>query len=136
MADIKFSPRCFGCGPDNPIGLHLQIRHGEWAAQADWLVTENYVSYDRTLHGGIIATMADELMGHVTPDRQEVVVTAHLEVDFLAAARLGDTLRCVARMTSLGRRSIHTEAVITAGGKVLAKARGVYVRMPGGNQKG
>jgi uncharacterized protein (TIGR00369 family) len=129
MADIKFSDMCFGCGPRNPFGLHLKIKHEEWAAEADWLVTENYVSYDRTMHGGIFAALADEIMGHVTPDRREVVVTAHLEVDFLAAAHVGDALHCAAKMTSIGNRSIHTEAVISAGDKILARAKGVYVRM-------
>ena len=69
-------------------------------------------------------------MGHVTPDRREVVVTARLEIDYLAAAHVGDMLHCAAKMTSLGNRSIRTEAVISAGDKILARARGVYVRMP------
>ena len=120
---------CFCCGRDNPIGLHLAIESREGEASAVWTVSENYVGWNKTLHGGILAAIADEVMGHVVDLRREKVVTAHLEVDFIAPIQLGDTLRCEAKKSSTGRRSVKTEALITVNGETAAKSSGVYVKV-------
>ena len=129
MDRIITTKMCFGCGSENPVGLHLDIKSGQGAAAAEWTVTENYVGWDDTLHGGILALIADEVMGHVVDLRREKIVTAHLEMDFLAPIRLGDTLRCEAKKSSTGRRSVKTEALITVNGETAAKSSGVYVKV-------
>ena len=58
MDKIITTNMCFGCGSENPIGLHLDIKCGQGTAAAEWSVTENYVSWDDTLHGGILALIA------------------------------------------------------------------------------
>jgi uncharacterized protein (TIGR00369 family) len=120
---------CFCCGEDNPIGLHLAIKSSEGTASAVWTVSENYVGWNNTLHGGILAAIADEVMGHVVDLKREKVVTAHMEVDFIVPIRLGDTLRCEASISSTGRRSVKTEAVIRVNGQIAAKSSGVYVKI-------
>ena len=129
MDRIITTKMCFGCGSENPVGLHLDIKSGQGTAAAEWTVTENYVGWDDTLHGGILALIADEVMGHVVDLRREKIVTAHLEMDFLAPIRLGDTLRCEAKKSSTGRRSVKTEALITVNGETAAKSSGVYVKV-------
>ena len=129
MDKIITTKMCFGCGSENPVGLHLDIKSGQGTAAAEWTVTENYVGWDDTLHGGILALIADEVMGHVVDLRREKIVTAHLEMDFLAPIRLGDTLRCEAKKSSTGRRSVKTEALITVNGETAAKSSGVYVKV-------
>ena len=129
MDKIITTKMCFGCGSENPVGLHLDITSGQGTAAAEWTVTENYVGWDDTLHGGILALIADEVMGHVVDLRREKIVTAHLEMDFLAPIRLGDTLRCEAKKSSTGRRSVKTEALITVNGETAAKSSGVYVKV-------
>jgi len=129
MDRIITTKMCFGCGSENPVGLHLDIKSGQGTAAAEWTVTENYVGWDDTLHGGILALIADEVMGHVVDLRREKIVTAHLEMDFLAPIRLGDTLRCEAKKSSTGRRSVKTEALITVDGETAAKSSGVYVKV-------
>ena len=129
MDRIITTKMCFGCGSENPVGLHLDIKSGQGTAAAEWTVTENYVGWDDTLHGGILALIADEVMGHVVDLRREKIVTAHLEMDFLTPIRLGDTLRCEAKKSSTGRRSVKTEALITVDGETAAKSSGVYVKV-------
>jgi len=129
MDRIITTKMCFGCGSENPVGLHLDIKSGQGTAAAEWTVTENYVGWDDTLHGGILALIADEVMGHVVDLRRDKIVTAHLEMDFLAPIRLGDTLRCEAKKSSTGRRSVKTEALITVDGETAAKSSGVYVKV-------
>ena len=129
MDRINSTKMCFGCGSENPVGLHLDIESGGGLAASEWTVTENYVGWDNMLHGGILSLIADEVMGHVVDLKREKIVTAHLEVDFIVPIRLGDTLRCEAKVCSTGHRSVRTEALITVNGKTAAKSTGVYVNI-------
>ncbi|MFR2694015.1 MAG: PaaI family thioesterase [Enterocloster bolteae] len=58
------SDNCFVCGSLNPLGLHLDITEGEGWARALWTVEKPYVGYEGMLHGGIMASIMDDLMAH------------------------------------------------------------------------
>lgn len=52
---------CFGCSPTNPIGLKLNFwEEGEWI-YAKWTPDKWYEGYLNMLHGGIQATLLDEI---------------------------------------------------------------------------
>jgi len=52
---------CFGCSPTNPIGLKLHFwEEGEWV-YAKWTPDKWYEGYLNVLHGGIQATLLDEI---------------------------------------------------------------------------
>jgi uncharacterized protein (TIGR00369 family) len=54
---------CFGCCPNNPLGLHLEfIEEGE-KVQCQWSPTSEYQGFTGVLHGGIQATLLDEIGG-------------------------------------------------------------------------
>ena len=85
------------------------------------------------VHGGAIATLADEALASVAftvADKGQTTLTADLKVDFLRPARPG---RLVARATvrhRTGRLAFCEATVEQAGGEVVAEARAViaYVR--------
>ena len=54
---------CFGCGVANPMGLKLSFTESEEFIHATWQPSENYQGYPNVLHGGIIATLLDEVGG-------------------------------------------------------------------------
>ena len=101
MDRIITTKMCFGCGSENPVGLHLDIKSGQGTAAAEWTVTENYVGWDDTLHGGILALIADEVMGHVV-DLRRVSAFAH-EHGLLLIVDASQSAGCVPLdMTALG----------------------------------
>jgi uncharacterized protein (TIGR00369 family) len=52
---------CFGCSPTNPIGLRLTFwEEGEWI-YAKWTPDKWYEGYLNMLHGGIQASLLDEI---------------------------------------------------------------------------
>lgn len=52
---------CFGCSPDNPQGLHLHfVDEGEFLT-AEWSPQPDFQGYMNVLHGGIQATLMDEI---------------------------------------------------------------------------
>jgi len=84
---------CFGCSPDNPIGLHL-----EFYEDGDYIVStwhpghrstlslrsaKNYQGWVDTMHGGILSTLIDEVCGWVvTRKLQTSGYTVQLSVKF------------------------------------------------------
>lgn len=52
---------CFGCSPDNPFGLKCKFTdEGEYVT-CHWQPSENYQGFFNVLHGGIQATLIDEI---------------------------------------------------------------------------
>lgn len=56
---------CFGCSPNNPIGLHLNFYEEGDQVVADWQPTINYQGFVNILHGGIMSTLIDEIASWV-----------------------------------------------------------------------
>lgn len=131
------SDYCFICGALNPKGLHLDITEGEGWARVWWIVEKPYVGYEDMLHGGIMASIMDDLMAHALYYTDLDVVTAHLELDYRAPAYVGEELLCEARVAKFGKgRSIRTEGTIRRGDTVIAQARGVMVIVKEPGRKG
>jgi uncharacterized protein (TIGR00369 family) len=52
---------CFGCNPDNPIGLKMDFAEEGDYVISEWAPSEHYQGYLNVLHGGIQATLMDEI---------------------------------------------------------------------------
>ena len=54
---------CIGCSPNHPFGLKLVFFLGEDKQQieSEWTPNNNFEGYQNVLHGGIQATMLDEI---------------------------------------------------------------------------
>ncbi|MFX0070171.1 MAG: PaaI family thioesterase [Candidatus Hermodarchaeota archaeon] len=52
---------CFGCSPKNQYGLKLQIRLTDNGCISYAKVPDQYCGFDGIVHGGIIATLLDEI---------------------------------------------------------------------------
>lgn len=52
---------CFGCSPDNPVGLKLRFEEEGDFLVAHWLPEQQFQGWNNTLHGGIQTTLLDEL---------------------------------------------------------------------------
>lgn len=54
---------CFGCSERNPIGLALQFWLDGQTVKSSWQPDKRYQGYVEILHGGIVATLLDEIAG-------------------------------------------------------------------------
>ena len=63
---------CFGCCPDNPIGLHLEFYEDGDYIVSKWNPQHNYQGWVNTMHGGILSTLIDEVCGWVLTIRAKV----------------------------------------------------------------
>lgn len=123
--------QCFGCGPANPIGLHLKFLLAEdetVLAEANLpAVFEGPTSY---LHGGIIATMLDETMSKSVRAHNITAMTRHMEVNYLRPVPSGAPLRLEGRVLRNEGRKHWTEArIFNAAGEVLAHSKGLFIEI-------
>lgn len=82
--------RCFGCSPSNPIGLSLEFREDGDAIATTWEAGADYVGFDGVLHGGIQATLHDEIASwFVFAKLGTAGFTSELSVRYLSPVYLG-----------------------------------------------
>jgi acyl-coenzyme A thioesterase PaaI-like protein len=125
--DIHQQPTCFGCGADNPAGLH-----GDFAARGDevvgtMVVTETMVGAPGRLHGGIMMAFFDEAMGLVGHHLGVDALTASLTVDLRAPAYVGAVLTQRAWLERHEGRKWFVRGEIHEGERLLAEAHGLWI---------
>jgi uncharacterized protein (TIGR00369 family) len=78
--------RCFGCGHRNEHGLRMRFRRtGEGSVEAAYTVPAHFGGFSGVVHGGIQATLLDEVCGmsiHVAETDEVNVVTADFRLRF------------------------------------------------------
>ena len=116
---------CFGCGQDNPIGLKLSFRREGDLFRGEFTAREEHQGYPGMVHGGIIATLLDEVMANNLFDRGIFVVTAEITVRYVHRVPIGEKLFLFSRQLDRRRRLYEMEAWIEDNlGRILAQARG------------
>ncbi|MEE0338855.1 hotdog fold domain-containing protein [Acidaminococcus fermentans] len=117
---------CFGCGKDNPMGLHLHFRTDENGCYTSFVPQPVHQSYDGRMHGGLISTLLDETMGNYPyMYEHKVAYTARLEVRFRQPVRIGDRIDVITKVKRRkGMLLEMTGQVIREDGTVAAEADG------------
>ena len=71
---------CFACGDANPIGMHLHIELGEGEARTTWRAGDDFVGWEDKVHGGLLATLLDEVMAWAPSSYDSWAVTAEMNL--------------------------------------------------------
>lgn len=81
------------------------------------------------IHGGLIAALADNAMGHscvavmeAAGNKPNGLVTVSLSLDYIGAAKLGQWLEFDTQYIKPGRTLAFTQCFVTADGEVIARA--------------
>jgi len=123
--------RCFGCGPANPNGLHLEFLLAEDHSVVSMAsIPDSFEGAPGYLHGGIIATLLDEAMSKSVRARGFIAMTRHMEIDYLRPVPSGKPIRLEARVTRNEGRKHWTEArIVDADGTELAAGKGLFIEV-------
>lgn len=121
---------CFGCDPHNPIGLKLQFVLSGEEVSAVWEPRPDLEGYPGLIHGGIQATLADEIgVWYVYTVFGTAGATESLEIKYKRPALRADgpfTIR--ARGERDGRRHVRIHVTLeNASGEVCTEAECVYI---------
>ena len=111
----QLNPNCVVCGAHNPKGLQIEFHDGLNGVEADWVPTEDWESFQGTVHGGIITTVLDEAMSKAVIARNLEALTVDLRVRFRDRVSPGEELRVRGWVVGKQRRRILTEATLVTG---------------------
>ena len=131
--------KCFVCGSQHPRGLHLRFfTRGDGIAYVEFTPEDSLTGYDDIVHGGILATVFDELLGWSVGIRTgQLFMTGELTVPLFASGTLEPDLSvqrtsCGGEETLLDRRRRHArrgrKRIRAGGGQILPSWRAKRTR--------
>lgn len=126
---------CFICGLGNPVGLKLKIYEVEHGLiETIYTAPEHYQSYPGILHGGIVATILDEISGRARmgdPSQPRFMYTAKLEVKYRKNVPIGKPLRILGKAgKTKGRMAESWAGIYDEAGSLLAECNSLLIDIP------
>lgn len=135
---------CWGCGSDNPHGLHLKSYWDGGVAVATFTPDAKFAAGPRhVLNGGLIATLLDchgvcAAIARSYDDERRAIgtdpdiwrATTSMTVQYLRPTPLGDVVELHGRVIEVGDKLTTVECTLSAAGKERAHASVVSARVP------
>lgn len=118
---------CFACGDTNPIGMGLRIELGERRASTTWVPGADHVGWSDRVHGGLLATVLDEVMAWAPSSDDAWAVSASFAVRFHQPVSPGEELRAEGWVESQRRRIYEVRGEVRSGDRLVAEATGTYL---------
>jgi acyl-coenzyme A thioesterase PaaI-like protein len=113
MADIILDDdqMCFCCGPKNPIGLKLVFEsRSDGGISTVWRPKKEHQGFKDIVHGGLVATVLDEVMIQMLYYRGISAVTGSMETRLMKPLQWGRDYRFEAKLVQDRGRAFITEA--------------------------
>lgn len=130
------SLHCFVCGLENPVGLQLKIYQVEAGViETTFTAPEHFQGYPGVLHGGIVATILDEISGRAhmgdDPSAPRFMFTAKLEVKYRKNVPTGQPLKIVGKAgKTKGKLAEGWAGIYDQAGTLLAEANTLLADVP------
>ena len=125
--------QCFGCAPHNSNGLQMEfMEEGEYVL-SEWIPKNYFQGYYQVLHGGIQATLMDEIASWLVQVKLKTAgVTSVMTVRYKKTVPIDKgNIRLRARLTGTRRNlaDIHVE-LFAPDGELGAEGDFVYFTFP------
>jgi acyl-coenzyme A thioesterase PaaI-like protein len=121
---------CFGCSPDNPIGLKMVFEQDGDVCRSRYTTCPEHQSWNDVVHGGLLATMMDEAMGKWLWEHGLTAMTAEMTIRYSAVVPVGVTLTIESYLVSQKRKLIEMAASIALpDGTVAVRAKAKFLQV-------
>ncbi|MDW7980417.1 MAG: PaaI family thioesterase [Verrucomicrobiales bacterium] len=130
MQTLPHTRSCFVCGEANPAGLKLRFQTDGRVVEGRFVPQAAHVGFKGVVHGGIIATVLDEVMVWACAvATRQFAVCAELTVRFLKPVRPGEELVVTGELVvnRKGRIFEAKASARSAAGTTVAEATGKYL---------
>ena len=130
MKTLPHTHSCFVCGESNPIGLKLRFETDGNIVRTQFVPRPEHVGFRKTVHGGIIATLLDEIMVWACAvQTKRFAFCAELNVRFQNPLRPGEEVLAIAELVENRRGKIFEAKgeLRNEAGALLASATGKYL---------
>jgi len=121
--------KCFGCSPLNPSGLQMKFFADEKSLVSSLTVPGHLCGWDRLVHGGVTATILDEIMSWTAITLlKRIILTKSMTIDFIKPIYVGHEVTVEGRVLERkSEREALMEGFLYNSKRVLcAKALGTF----------
>jgi uncharacterized protein (TIGR00369 family) len=135
MQSLPHTRSCFVCGEANPLGLRLRFETDGKVVRARFRPRPEHIGFKGVIHGGILATLLDEIMVWACAVRtKRFAFCAEMNVRFVQPAQPGEEYLAAAELASNRRDKLFEAKAELADvkGAVVASATGKYLAMKAG----
>jgi uncharacterized protein (TIGR00369 family) len=131
MRELPHTHSCFVCGESNPFGLKLRFETDGQIVQARFVPRPEHIGFQQTVHGGITATLLDEIMVWACAvQTRRFAYCAELNVRFAHPARPGQEVIATAELVTNRRNKLFEakgELRTAESNLLIATATGKYL---------
>ncbi len=94
--------KCFGCSPVNPSGLQMEFYSKEDSLFSWVTVPDHMCGWHNVVHGGIVSTVLDEIMGRSSLYLlKKFVMTKSIHVDFIKPVFVGKEIKAQGKVVEV-----------------------------------
>lgn len=130
MDEIAKYTGCFVCGIDNNYGLKAQFFFENDRAIAEYTTEKRFEGYHDIFHGGVTATLLDEVMIKALLAQKKYVMTVELNVKYIKPIYIGQKISFEGRLEKgRGRLYLTSGKAINEQGEMVAEATGKYLEV-------
>ncbi|MEW6735234.1 MAG: PaaI family thioesterase [Acidobacteriota bacterium] len=140
----KYAPEsiCFGCGPANEKGLHINSYVSGNEVVAQWQAEPYHQAFPGMLNGGIIGALLDchsnwaaawHLMQRQGSDHPPCTVTADYAIKLKRPTPIDGPITLIAKIAESEDDRAVVDAQLIANGKICATCRGTFVAVKPGH---
>jgi len=120
---------CFVCGIDNPAGLQIKLDVENGAASSRVVLDQRFQGWQGVIHGGILATLLDEVAIYACRSRGEQFVTVEIKVRYRKPVPVGSTIELKGRILENRRKIYKVESRVEIAGSLYAEAEVRVMRL-------
>ncbi|MFO7675831.1 MAG: PaaI family thioesterase [bacterium] len=126
---VRDSGVCFACGRNNPHGLRLDIRPADDGVGFEFVCPDRFQGWEGIVHGGIVATLLDELIAWAASERGCESLTGELSVRYRRPMPVGRLVHGFGRIVrERGRLLIGESRLVDETGNPIAEATGKMMK--------
>jgi uncharacterized protein (TIGR00369 family) len=124
---------CFGCSPGNPVGLAMCFKEDDEEIISHWTPDEKFAGFKGVLHGGIQATLHDEIASWVVFVKVKTAgYTLELNMKYLAPVYIKNSpLELRSKLLSVdGNKATMETTLYDSTGKACSQSEVIYYTVP------
>ena len=127
---VRCNHHCFGCSPINTAGLKMTFATDGESVISSLKVPEHLCGWDHLVHGGVIATILDEIMSWTAIHLlKKIILTKSVSIDFIKPVYIGKMLTAKGRVIKLKskREALMEGVIISDSNEICARSQGTFV---------
>jgi len=116
---------------NSPYAVYLGMRLEELSrgyAKVKLELKKEFLTWDNLIQGGVITSLLDQAFGCAINTLEHVYVAVQLNINFLSAPTVGETIFAESKVLHAGKKlGVSEMTVSNAKGKIIARATGTTV---------